>query len=724
MNIGIIGCGHIFQTMYVPALTSCKDINIEWLVDTNSVNLEKVSRIYPSARKADTIEKIGNIEAVIVATPNFLHYSQGKFALKKGWHVLVEKPLATIYEEGEDLVKESRRLNLICCVNLNRRFLPNITLLKEIIRKMYFGKVKRIKVIDGARCIGAAGGGLHYLSSLKMSGGGVFLDTGSHMLDLPLYLVSASNCKNINYYDDGFTGIEAECRFTLEADTAQGAVTIEGFLSRISPSPQSITIEFEKAVISTALNPLSDLNVTLPDKPGLTFKLPVPIAYNPISVSFSESLNDFFNACRHIKNAAPVNSAADFLVTLKTIENCYKQRKAVPVKNDSSNGKIKVGIIGAGGFLGSRLFETLLCSKKYFPKAITHSSLGSFSILRYTDALEIGDASDVRFLKKALVGCDIVVNCAINTKGTRKFAIASTRGITKGIATACSQLGIKKMVHISSIGIHGIFLGRRPDKLVLDPARSTYSVVKYLSEKDALNICGRNGVGCVVLRMGNIYGPHGVWTAFQREMVKSGKLVSVDKWKNPSNTVFIDNAVSAIIAAMENSNADQHTFYITDWPNRTWADFYSPLFKLEQTNMGNVRDMDYEEFKAILGKFRKNLFSQFLNLSLEMLKYPMGKEHLLSIKTNPGYRRLFEIAEGILPSAFFDKIKEAVKNKNSSLYNKKVTNAAVFDLLCCYASNVELPIRDSLEGLGYSPVVRKDAADKLTAEWLKYIELK
>lgn len=733
MRIAVVGCGQIFQTVYTYALSAQEGIVISWLIDNNPKSMEKVSKLYPSANRGTTIEEIKDVDAVIIATPNAFHYQQAKYCLEKGWNVLIEKPLAIKYSDGLELVNLSKKLGLACCINVNRRFLPNMLMLKKVIEEESFGKVKRIKVNDGARCIGTAEGGVSYHASRQLSGGGVLYDTGSHMMDLPLYLLTADSVEKIDYSDDGHTGLEAECLFSLHVGSKRGSVVVDGFLSRISPSPQKVIVEFENATVATNLGPVSNLFVTFNDKPDLKFEIPIAISTNVIFDSFADSLKSFLSWCKDKKKVA-CSSGESFLITLKTMESCYVQRRDIRypwnktsdgmpyIHTKQSGSKKTVGIIGAGGFLGSRLFETLLHSDAYVPKPIMHSSLGAFSVLRYTNDVAIGDASDERFLKEALKGCDIVVNCAINTKGSRKFAINATRNIARTVARTCAQVGVKRLVHISTLAVHGMFLGRRGDKLGIDPVKSTYAIAKYLSDQDVKDECKKNGVEAVILRMGHIYGPYSAgWTASQRDLVKTGALMSIDKWQNPSNTVFVDNAINAIMTAMNQSGVNNEIFYITDWPNKSWAEFYEPLFRHEGRSMAEVPDMQCEDFLRILAGYRKNFFAQSLNLTSSVINYTISKEHLKSIKTNPKYQKVFDLIETIVPANIFESVKTHIKGR-SSCSNDTADVSSLLDVFCAYASSIELPVENSVNKLGYKPHIDKTVAAAMTAEWLKLID--
>ena len=733
LNLAVVGCGQIFQSLHAPALANQSNVAVHWLIDKNPGNLKTVKKLYREAKSSSQIDDIADIDAAIIATPNGFHYEHVRFALEHGWHVLVEKPLATKSEDAEQLVAIAEEKNLTLCVNLNRRFLPTVSALKALIQSREFGSVKKIKVVDGGRCTGLADSAVTYHSSLELAGGGVLLGTGSHMIDLADYLICIRSIGKVNYADDGFTNLEAECKFSFEGQTDDGPVEVTGFLSYISQSTQRVTVHFDRAVVTAYLNDVNGLQVTGWDGSQIALSIPVKADTNFVGRSFAASVTEFMTSCRN-RNYIPLNSAFTCISSLRIIEQCYAQRTLLPTPwNETFNAnyllseratktKQCVGIIGAGGFLGSRLFERLMQSDSYYPRAITHSSTGSLSMLRYTDAVHTGDASDETFLKQTLSGCDFVVNCAINTRGLRRFAIKATREIAATAAKVAADIGAKRLIHISTIAVHGVFLGRKTDQLQPDPKKSTYSLAKYYSELDVLKRCRHSRLQTVILRMGHIYGPYSAgWSAGQRDLVRFGNLVSVENWQNPSNTVFVDNAVDAIVAAMECPIATGQIHYITDWPNKSWRQFYEPLFELEGKSIEDVRNIDFVDFEKCLKGNRKNIFCQMLDLSAELLKPSFSKQHIRMLKASRKFQRLFDLIETVLPTGLIEKIKSSLGKSPVDSGHMSIDDS-IFDLVCCYASSIELPIEESIRQLGYQPSVDLDKAAELTTDWLKYIE--
>ncbi len=704
-------------------------MEIAYLVDTNPRSVATAQKLFPFARTVASMDEVRGVDAVLIATPNALHYASAKQALSNGWHAFVEKPIAVSRAEAEELVELARRGKLACCVNVNRRFLPNVRVLQGIIDRGELGAVKRISVRDGTRSSGTASGGLHYQGSLDLAAGGVLIDTGSHMLDLPLYLIGARTVSALDYADDARIGLEAECRFDFVAESERGACTVDGFLSRISAVPQSVVVEFEEATVQVPLAPPGSLSIRFHDKPSLVTEMPVNIPADVFVRSFTESFQSFHDAALRGGEGAQ-NSAESMLLTVETIARCYATRRPLaytwsyhqPSRSTSISGKT-VGVIGAGGFLGTRTCEMLLDSGG-MPRPITHSTHGSFSLLRMMNDVAIGDASDEAFLAQVLPGTDAVVNCAINMKGSRKFAIAATRGIARAIARVCGRIGVKRLVHISTLAVHGVYLGRDGEPLREDPFRSGYAVAKIESEREVIEECSRNGVEAVILRMGHIFGPYALgWTAGQYELVRAKKLLRVEAWQNPSNTVFVDNAVEAIFSAITAADVAGRTFYITNYPNMPWRDFYAPLFDVAHREIEELPNLSLDEFNAIFRDFTRSPLMQGAKIAAELGRQMFSREVLKDIKNNPKYARFFDAMQSMLPASAFRVFTDTVKNRAAPPSNGAGDVSSIFSYLCSYASSAELPVRESVQALGYtSPHSKQDAANA-TAAWLRFVNI-
>lgn len=85
------------------------------------------------------------IDAVIVGSPDRTHFHIAMGCLRKGWHVLLEKPAACTSEECAALLHEAGTRGLSLCVCYVLRYHPYYNSLKAILEKVDLGKLVSVK---------------------------------------------------------------------------------------------------------------------------------------------------------------------------------------------------------------------------------------------------------------------------------------------------------------------------------------------------------------------------------------------------------------------------------------------------------------------------------------------------------------------------------------------------------------------------------------------------
>jgi predicted dehydrogenase len=83
----------------------------------------------------------GALDAVYLASPNFLHYRQALAALEAGKHVLCEKPLALNAAQGEAMFAPARRKGLVLLEAIRPVFDPFLTAVRQSLPRI--GRVRR-----------------------------------------------------------------------------------------------------------------------------------------------------------------------------------------------------------------------------------------------------------------------------------------------------------------------------------------------------------------------------------------------------------------------------------------------------------------------------------------------------------------------------------------------------------------------------------------------------
>lgn len=155
----------------------------------------------------DEVLTDGNIEAVLIATPNDSHKEIAIRALRAGKHVVCEKPVAMNTEELDEILAVAKETGNVFMVHQNRRWDPDFLIIRQLYQNKAIGDIFQIESrVQGAN--GIPGDWRH----VQKHGGGMLLDWGVHLLDQLLWLVDSpiqSVYSDLSYIlgdevDDGF----------------------------------------------------------------------------------------------------------------------------------------------------------------------------------------------------------------------------------------------------------------------------------------------------------------------------------------------------------------------------------------------------------------------------------------------------------------------------------------------------------------------------------------
>ena len=192
VNLGIIGVGYqgkvsLFNALHLKdaSVLGAADISQNALKYAKNIGVKDVYTSYEDLLKND------EIDAVIINLPNFLHLEATVKAAEAGKHILLEKPLARNFEEGEKLVSEVRKNAVKLMIGYTLRYNPILNKVHDEIADGLFGSVQI------AEATNVSGGPFSprndrvgpvpvpsWWLDKELSGGGVLLDLGSHMIDL------------------------------------------------------------------------------------------------------------------------------------------------------------------------------------------------------------------------------------------------------------------------------------------------------------------------------------------------------------------------------------------------------------------------------------------------------------------------------------------------------------------------------------------------------------
>lgn len=189
IRIAMIGCGNIALANHVPGIALCPDAQLSALCDTNSVVLSNaasatgVQRTY--VRWEDVVEA-GDIDAVIICTPNYLHGPIAIAAAEAGKHVLCEKPLAMDYDESVAMWRAAEQAVVRHMTAFTYRFVPAMHYMRHLVHSGAVGRPYHFRAQRfqdwGTRSLG-------WRQQRSLAGSGELGDMLSHRIDFGHWLL-------------------------------------------------------------------------------------------------------------------------------------------------------------------------------------------------------------------------------------------------------------------------------------------------------------------------------------------------------------------------------------------------------------------------------------------------------------------------------------------------------------------------------------------------------
>ncbi|MBG80193.1 MAG: oxidoreductase [Phycisphaerae bacterium] len=86
------------------------------------------------------------IEAVVIVTPNHVHFPVAKAAMEAGFHVVCDKPLVLTDEEASELVAVQQKTGRVFAVTYNYTGYPMIKEARHLVQRGAIGKVRKVIV--------------------------------------------------------------------------------------------------------------------------------------------------------------------------------------------------------------------------------------------------------------------------------------------------------------------------------------------------------------------------------------------------------------------------------------------------------------------------------------------------------------------------------------------------------------------------------------------------
>ena len=190
LKFGMIGCGSFIEAAVLPMMLKTKNARPAAAFDPNRQTRERVCRKFGIKKACSTFEemlKLDEVDAIYIASPNYLHKSQAIAAAKAKKHVFCQKPIALNTAEARKMLEACRKNRVKLGIGFCYRFGGAQQLARKLIREGTIGKVSYIHL--SFNLPGYNPKTVGWRCNPKLSGGGPLMDIAPHLIDLAAFLM-------------------------------------------------------------------------------------------------------------------------------------------------------------------------------------------------------------------------------------------------------------------------------------------------------------------------------------------------------------------------------------------------------------------------------------------------------------------------------------------------------------------------------------------------------
>jgi UDP-N-acetylglucosamine 3-dehydrogenase len=320
LRFGVVGCGAISTVFQLPTLRACPEVELVAVTDLDAAWAQKVARRFrvPEAF-GDFRDLIGRVDAALVATPNTSHADITCALLEAGVHVLCEKPMATNRSDANRMFAAATRSGARLMAGHCLRFSPNMTMLRRIVAEGWLGDVVEITGAIGGPYEGAAHR-TDFRRKRGLSGGGVLVDLGIHLIDLAVWIAGEAP-RQVGYSSaQALPGweVEHDADVVMEFPTA-GRATISSSFTH--PAANTLTVRGTAGWATASLYVATSLTVFAPDA-RICRRAGAQTLVLPDVSMYEAQLRHF---CESVRTGGDfIVRPEEILAALGTIDECYR----------------------------------------------------------------------------------------------------------------------------------------------------------------------------------------------------------------------------------------------------------------------------------------------------------------------------------------------------------------------------------------------------------------
>ena len=146
---GFIGLGEATERKSGAAFNAVTESHVEAVFSRSAHDARTYANLYGVPHwytDAQSMIENPNVNAIYIATPPSAHAAYAIMAMRAGKPCLIEKPLASSYEDCVRINRVAEQTGVPCFVAYYRRYLPYFKTVRDILRRGVIGKVLSIQI--------------------------------------------------------------------------------------------------------------------------------------------------------------------------------------------------------------------------------------------------------------------------------------------------------------------------------------------------------------------------------------------------------------------------------------------------------------------------------------------------------------------------------------------------------------------------------------------------
>lgn len=332
----------------------------------------------------------------------------------------------------------------------------------------------------------------------------------------------------------------------------------------------------------------------------------------------------------------------------------------VPTKVKIESTKMKTCLIGASGFVGTRLIE----KRKENGDFLINIDIKQSTF--YPEHTVKGDVRDTQTLIEKLIGVNAVVLLAAEHRDdvspTSLYYDVNVQG-TKNVLDAMDANGIKRIIFTSSVAVYGLNKKNPNEEHTQDPfnhyGKSKWQAEEVLREwynKDKENRC------LTIIRPTVIFGERNRGNVYNLlKQISSGKFLMVGSGNNKKSMAYVGNVVAFIDFCIQNRQFGYEVYNYIDKPDFTMNELVSLVGKVLRKHIPSLHVPYFVGLIAGYGfDFVAKLLKKKLSVSSVRVKKFCATTQFDSEKAHSsGFKAPYTLEEGLERTLTYEFIRPA-----------------------------------------------------------------